>query len=260
MCGKNPTGWQLQEHLQSKDHKRHMLNKQWADNPLAYVPNPHRQVTKIVKGWPVCTICKKRMDDSHMMSPKHMQWLNSFLSQQGAGAVDNAHAAEPILQPCVDHPSAATARTAEPLRQPPPPPEPPSNGCGVAVESIANPASSFLPVASAQSFIPQASVAQTHGTANNDILIAATDVPRPVIHNYMIHAAAGSHRPLAHSCETLASQVMQPPLAQVASTQSALLHAPAPQRDQSCHWSSSCSPKFLKEDDQNQPLQEFFDV
>jgi hypothetical protein len=94
---------ELEKHLQSKRHQRNLRNEKWWEDPLSHVPDPHRAFTRRnEEGWPVCTLCHKRMEEKHWTSAKHVQWVNYLLERQQASQDD--------------------MDTQPPLPQPPPPP------------------------------------------------------------------------------------------------------------------------------------------
>jgi hypothetical protein len=93
----------LRAHLRSKHHLRRLGNAEWWEDPLSQIPEPHRTFTKRNEvGWPICTLCNKRMERPHWLSAKHQQWIDQAIKQQ------QANREEEDLQP--------------PLPQPPPPP------------------------------------------------------------------------------------------------------------------------------------------
>ena len=55
LCSKNPECmWRVCQHVDSKDHKRRMANMQYQEDPVAYVPYPHREFTELRNGWATC--------------------------------------------------------------------------------------------------------------------------------------------------------------------------------------------------------------
>ena len=98
----------IETHLKSKRHQRYLRNEEWWENPLSDVPDPHRAFTRRnEEGWPVCTLCHKRMENKHWTSAKHVAAVNYVLQlEQGI----------------------AGWYTQPPLPQPPPPPRAPAEG------------------------------------------------------------------------------------------------------------------------------------
>ena len=85
LCWKTPCDvWQLEMHLKGDEHLRRMRNFKYEENPLVFVPSPHREVTVLLGGWPTCRICsgQKRMDEGHWKSAKHQKNLKSYLEEQ----------------------------------------------------------------------------------------------------------------------------------------------------------------------------------
>eukprot|EP00930_Biecheleria_cincta_P018361 TRINITY_DN14329_c0_g1_i1.p1 TRINITY_DN14329_c0_g1~~TRINITY_DN14329_c0_g1_i1.p1 ORF type:complete len:311 (-),score=42.12 TRINITY_DN14329_c0_g1_i1:124-1056(-) len=219
LCWKSPPDeWRVKEHLMSKDHLRRMSNEQYRADPLACVPSPHREFTVNLDGWATCTLCNKKMDESHWHSAKHTQYLNWALVQRSA--VCNV-AQLPL--PLVDSPP--------PLPQPPPPPERPGVGCGAAAGGSVIAGGKLFPAASDTD---AASEAQTVRGVQ-DRMLAASGAPR----------------------EPAASQFTQLPFAPVATT-STLLQGPAPRHHQQHPWGSrGPNDEVLNDDEWNQFLQEF---
>lgn len=94
---------ELEKHLQSKRHQRNLRNEEWWVDPLSHVPDPHRAFTRRnEEGWPVCTLCHKRMEEKHWTSARHVKWVNYLLERQQQ--------------------ELSSWYTQPPLPQPPPPP------------------------------------------------------------------------------------------------------------------------------------------
>ena len=79
LCWKNPECmWRVRQHVGSKDHKRRMANMQYQEDPVAYVPYPHREFTELRNGWATCKICDSAMVENHWKSEASRQepcWL-----------------------------------------------------------------------------------------------------------------------------------------------------------------------------------------
>ena len=131
LCWKNPTHKdQVLAHLKSKEHQQRMSNEQYAADPLSFVPLLHREFTHLVNGWPTCTICDRRMDESHWNSERHMAWVNHYLQQRiSFGSVGSVPLVVPdtssrLSQP-PPPPGSPPSKLRSPLSQPPPPAGPP---------------------------------------------------------------------------------------------------------------------------------------
>lgn len=161
LCWKHPRDeWHVKNHIQSKEHVKRILNREYEADPLACVPSPHLEFTAIVDGWATCSICNKRMDEKHWNSEKHIRYLNYYLGQQNAlGNVG------PVSLPPLD--------TQLPLPQPPPPPEPPSLGCGIAAGGFVTAA--VRSSVAASNTTSMTSCAQTLRGAQGDYMPAASD-------------------------------------------------------------------------------------
>ena len=213
LCWKSPTDeWQVQNHLQSKEHERRMRNQEYEADPLACVPQPHHKFTKNLDGWATCMLCYKRMDESHWNSRKHVNYLNKALGQRNA--VCN-----------VPPPPLSAVDIGPPLPQPPPPPEQPSIGCGMA-----------LGTASATN----AAHAQTLRGVREDGMPAASDALKQSSQGYTAFASTFSPQPqssMQDPWEPVASQLTPQTFAPVTSMPSSL-QAPAPRNDQQHPWGS----------------------
>lgn len=250
ICWKFPTDeYQVKNHLQSKEHERRMANKQYEADPCAGVPYPHREFTRNIDGWATCTICNKRMDESHWNSAKHIQYLNYALVGQSAGCnvVPLPQSPPPLPLPLLDQP---------PLPQPPPPPKQPSIGCGMPVGASLPAPQSLAPATHDMS---TSSATQRCGGAHQDCLLSAT--PAPVqgapLQGYTA-TASGAQPPnsLPHAHSFAASHFVPPPAAQAPVAPSP--QAAAPQNHQQHPWGSrSPNGEVLNDDEWSHRLQEF---
>jgi hypothetical protein len=241
LCWKHPTDeWQVIKHLQSKEHEKRILNREYEKDPLACVPSPHREFTVILGGWATCRLCNKRMDESHWNSDKHIRYLNYYLGQQNV--LCNVGS---LPLPLPD--------TQLPLPQPPPPPEPPSIGYGIAAGGIVNAAAGSLVAASNTS----TSCAHTLRGAHGDNMLAASDTYGQPVQGCPMSGSTQRPNPMAVPCGPVACQLLPLPLAPLP-RDSLPLKESAPCHDQQHPWGTrSPHDEVLSDDEWNQILQEF---
>ena len=235
LCWKHPTDeWQVITHLQSKEHEKRILNREYEKDPLACVPSPHREFTTILGGWAICTLCNKRMDASHWNSGKHIRYLNYYLARQN---VFCNVASLPLPLP----------DTQLPLPQPPPPPEPPSIGYGISAGGIVNAAARSLVAAS------NTSTSCAHG----DNMLAVSDSYGQPVQGCPMSGTTQLPNPMAAPCGPVACQLPPLPLAPLPRDSLSLKEC-APTHDQQ-HPLGSRGPhnEVLGDDEWNQILQEF---
>lgn len=247
-CWKTPVDeYQLQHHLQSKEHERRMAHERYELDPLADVPHPHREFTAIINGWAVCTICNKKMDESHWNSTRHIQHLNYNLAGAGRSAGCNVAplSQPPLPLPLLDQP---------PLTQPPPPPERPSIGFGMPVGGSLPAPQSLAPATHGTN---TSSGAQTYGGAHQDSCLAGSCAPSQgaPLQGYMA-TASGSQPP--HSTPDVYSSVASQPPPAAQAPVARLPQAAALQNHQQHPWGSrSPNGEVLNAEEWNHILQEF---
>lgn len=185
LCKKSPSHSQLQEHLRSNIHRRKMLNKQFEEDPLAFVPYPHSLCVVIKEGWPMCTLCNKRMDDGHINGETHNWWLNDMLSKMKFPAVE----------------------TQPPLPQPPPPPEPSSFGSDMTTETDTQ----VRNLSSCTDCMSTERAPNTCHVVREGGALVSGDVPCRSFQGYTETTNAQSRIPMPDSCESVASKLMPLP-------------------------------------------------
>ena len=234
LCWKAPRDeWQVQAHIQSNEHRRRMLNQQFEVDPLACVPYPHLDFTEVVDGWAKCTICNKRMDESHWNSASHIKWVDYYMSQS-------------VTLSSVD--------TPPPLPQPPPPPEPPSIACAMSCRSVANASQCQFPEGRPSINLR---IAQTLPGGRADGSPVATSVLCQSLPRRTASASTQSPIFVIDPCSFVSSQVMPLPL-KLMSSMSSLVQASSSRFDQKHPWGSrGLSGQILNDEEWNESVQAF---
>ena len=241
LCWKHPTDeWQVKTHLQSKEHKKRILNREYEKDPLSGVPFEQREITTILDGWATCTLCNRRMDESHWNSEKHIRFFNYYLAQQN---VLRDVASVPLSLPDIQLP----------LPQPPPPPEPPGIGYGIEAGGIVNAAARSVVAASNTS----TSFSHTLRGAHGDNMLAASDSYGRPGQGCPMSCSTQPSRPMAVPSGFVACQLLPLPLSPLP-RDSLPLKECAPCHDQQHPWGSrGPHNEVLSDDEWNQIRQEF---
>ena len=88
MCDVLVSDTQWQQHIQTKKHSRKARHCDYMNNPLRWIPMPHRLATTVNSdGWPRCELCStpgrdKFMVQEHWNSGPHRQRMEGFLSPE----------------------------------------------------------------------------------------------------------------------------------------------------------------------------------